>query len=53
MSSQPTDEDPRHSAPETNRYRQFKSVGAKVAKAPQGLYLSYVKPALWPTATPA
>ncbi len=36
MSIQPSDEDPRPAVPEPNRYRQFKSVGAKIAKAPQG-----------------
>ena len=36
MSIQPSDEDTGPAAPATNRYRQFKSVGAKVAKAPQG-----------------
>ena len=36
MSIQPSDEDPRPEAPEPNRYRQLKSVGAKVTKAPQG-----------------
>ncbi|MDE0171478.1 MAG: hypothetical protein OXS29_18530 [bacterium] len=36
MSNQPSEDDLRLAAPDTNRYRQFKSVGAKVAKAPQG-----------------
>ena len=36
MSIQPRDEEPRPAAPEPNRYRSFKSVGEKVAMAPQG-----------------
>ncbi len=36
MSIQPIDEDPSPEAPEPNWYRQLKSIGAKVAKAPQG-----------------
>ena len=36
MSIQPGDEDPRPAPPEPDRYGQFKSVGKKVAKAPQG-----------------
>ena len=36
MSIHTSNEDPRPAAPESNRYRQLKSVGARVAKAPQG-----------------